>query len=170
MARGVRDGVDAFDIGRPDAQGEATVTPMPAVVERDGPSQVDLHVGARIKLRRSLRGLAQERLGEALGLTFQQVQKYERGSNRVSASRLHDLARVLDVPISFFFDDLPVGAGVALPEGGFGFAESQEAFGVSSDVLSRKDTIELIGAYWRITDPGQRRRVLDLVKSMAPPA
>ena len=71
------------------------------------PSPIDTHVGARIRLRRTLLGMSQERLGEALGLTFQQVQKYERGANRVGASRLFDLSRVLDVPISFFFDDMP---------------------------------------------------------------
>src|SRR3979411_1138136 len=70
-------------------------------------SPIDVHVGARIRLRRTLMGMSQERLGEALGLTFQQVQKYERGVNRVGASRLFDLSRVLDVPISFFFDDMP---------------------------------------------------------------
>ncbi len=76
--------------------------------EREGrPSPIDVHVGSRIRLRRTLLGMSQERLGEALGLTFQQVQKYERGVNRVGASRLFDLSRVLDVPISFFFDDLP---------------------------------------------------------------
>src|ERR1700733_2217914 len=73
------------------------------------PSPVDMHVGARIRLRRTLMGMSQERLGDALGLTFQQVQKYERGVNRVGASRLFDLSRVLDVPISFFFDDMPEG-------------------------------------------------------------
>ena len=72
------------------------------------PSPIDVHVGSRIRLRRTLMGMSQERLGEALGLTFQQVQKYERGVNRVGASRLFDLSRVLDVPISFFFDDMPV--------------------------------------------------------------
>src|SRR5436309_15816317 len=71
------------------------------------PSPIDVHVGSRIRLRRTLLGMSQERLGEALGLTFQQVQKYERGVNRVGASRLFDLSRVLDVPISFFFDDMP---------------------------------------------------------------
>src|ERR1700719_3453420 len=71
------------------------------------PSPIDVHVGSRIRLRRTLLGMSQERLGDALGLTFQQVQKYERGMNRVGASRLFDLSRVLDVPISFFFDDLP---------------------------------------------------------------
>src|SRR5271168_979573 len=71
------------------------------------PSPIDVHVGSRIRLRRTLMGMSQERLGESLGLTFQQVQKYERGVNRVGASRLYDLSRVLDVPISFFFDDMP---------------------------------------------------------------
>ena len=76
--------------------------------EKEGrPSPIDVHVGSRIRLRRTLLGMSQERLGEALGLTFQQVQKYERGVNRVGASRLFDLSRVLDVPISFFFDDMP---------------------------------------------------------------
>src|ERR1700684_1602679 len=71
------------------------------------PSPIDVHVGSRVRLRGTLLGRAQERRGEALGLTFQQVQKYERGVNRVGASRLFDLSRVLDVPISFFFDDMP---------------------------------------------------------------
>src|SRR4028119_2048480 len=75
------------------------------------PSPIDVHVGGRVRLRRTLMGMSQERLGEALGLTFQQVQKYERGVNRIGASRLFDLARVLDVPIGFFFDDMPGGAG-----------------------------------------------------------
>src|ERR1700689_2171940 len=71
-----------------------------------GPNPVDVHVGARLRLRRTLLGMSQEKLGEAIGLTFQQVQKYERGANRVGASRLFDLSRVLDVPVSFFFDDI----------------------------------------------------------------
>src|SRR5262245_8084214 len=68
---------------------------------------VDVHVGSRVRLRRTLLGLSQERLGEAVGLTFQQIQKYERGANRIGASRMYDLAHVLDVPVSFFFEDMP---------------------------------------------------------------
>ena len=158
MARGIRHEPDGFDSG--------TAVGPPPPERADGPTEVDTHVGARIKLRRSLLGLSQEKLGERLGLTFQQIQKYERGVNRVSASRLHDLGRVLDVPVSFFFDGMGGGSS---PAGASGFAEAQDAFGLSSDVLSRKETLDLIGAYWRITDPDQRRRVLDLVKSMAPP-
>src|SRR6266481_2040021 len=72
----------------------------------DKPNPIDVHVGSRVRLRRNMLGLSQEKLGEAIGLTFQQVQKYERGANRIGASRLHDLSRVLDVPVSFFFDDM----------------------------------------------------------------
>src|SRR5919112_1074553 len=81
------------------------------------PSPIDVHVGGRVRLRRTLMGMSQERLGEALGLTFQQVQKYERGVNRIGASRLFDLARVLDVPIGFFFDDMPDAMGGGISSG-----------------------------------------------------
>lgn len=134
------------------------------------PSAIDTHVGARIRLRRTLMGMSQERLGEALGLTFQQIQKYERGVNRVGASRLYDLARVLDVPISFFFDDMPEplarGGGEIAARRGFGFAEQQQGF--SDDALNRRETLELVRAYYRITDPAVRKRVFDLIKSLVP--
>ena len=134
------------------------------------PSPIDIHVGSRIRLRRTLLGMSQERLGEALGLTFQQVQKYERGVNRVGASRLFDLSRVLDVPISFFFDDLP--ESLASTYGGHltrrpaGFSEMQDGF--TDDALNRRETLELVRAYYRITDPAVRKRVFDLIKSMGP--
>jgi transcriptional regulator with XRE-family HTH domain len=134
--------------------------------ERDPrPSPIDSHVGSRVRLRRTLLGMSQEKLGEALGLTFQQVQKYERGVNRIGASRLFDLARVLDVPISFFFDDMPDALGQGTRRG-FGFAESQEGF--EDDTLHRRETLELVRAYYRITDPAVRKRVFDLIKSLAP--
>jgi transcriptional regulator with XRE-family HTH domain len=140
-------------------------------------SPIDSHVGARMRLRRTLMGMSQERLGEALGLTFQQVQKYERGVNRVSASRLFDLSRVLDVPISFFYDDMSdslataVGGQVASSSGrrALGFAEHQEGFGGGGDdTLNRRETLELVRAYYRITDPAVRKRVFELVKSLVP--
>jgi len=142
-------------------------------------SPIDAHVGTRIRLRRTLLGMSQERLGEALGLTFQQVQKYERGVNRVGASRLFDLSRVLDVPISFFFDDMPEPLATAYgSQGGpigarrsFGFADSQDAFGGGAavdDSLNRRETLELVRAYYRITDPAVRKRVFELIKSLAP--
>lgn len=139
--------------------------------DREGrPSPIDVHVGSRIRLRRTLLGMSQERLGEALGLTFQQVQKYERGVNRVGASRLFDLSRVLDVPISFFFDDMPdsltntFGGQHGRRVGGF--PETQDGFG--DDTLNRRETLELVRAYYRITDPAVRKRVFDLIKSMGP--
>src|SRR5579875_3810045 len=141
--------------------------------EKEGrASPIDVHVGARIRLRRTLMGMSQERLGEALGLTFQQVQKYERGVNRVGASRLFDLSRVLDVPISFFFDDMPEPlAGMhgtyQTTRAAGGFAESQDGFG-TDEMLNRRETLELVRAYYRINEPSVRKRVFDLIKSMGP--
>ena len=115
-------------------------------------------------------GMSQERLGDALGLTFQQVQKYERGANRVGASRLFDLSRILDVPIGFFYDDMPEsvsGVGQARPMAGF--AEPQDGFGQSADEsLNKRETLELVRAYYRIADVNVRKRMFDLMKSMAP--
>ena len=141
------------------------------VADKEGrPSPIDVHVGSRIRLRRTLLGMSQERLGEALGLTFQQVQKYERGVNRVGASRLFDLSRVLDVPISFFFDDMPESLastyGSQVSRRAAGFAEMQDGF--TDDALNRRETLELVRAYYRITDPAVRKRVFDLIKSMGP--
>jgi transcriptional regulator with XRE-family HTH domain len=138
------------------------------------PSPIDVHVGTRIRLRRTLMGMSQERLGEALGLTFQQVQKYERGVNRVGASRLFDLSRVLDVPISFFFDDMPEQlASSHGPQNSaltgrraIGFADTQDAF--ADDVFSRRETLELVRAYYRITDASVRKSVFDLIKKLTP--
>ena len=125
------------------------------------PNPVDIHVGSRIRLRRTLLGMSQEKLGKAISLTFQQIQKYERGTNRVGSSRLYQLSRVLNVPISFFFDDMPPEvSGV----GARGLAEAAEPF--SEDLLTKRETLELIRAYHRITDTGVRRRVFDLVKAL----
>jgi transcriptional regulator with XRE-family HTH domain len=133
------------------------------------PSPIDVHVGSRIRLRRTLMGMSQERLGDSLGLTFQQVQKYERGVNRVGASRLYDLSRVLDVPISFFFDDMPENRGQSITNGVAGFAERPEGYGApADDPLAKRETLELVRAYYRITDPAVRKRVFDLIKSMGP--
>ena len=151
--------------------------PLPGAertVKDPRPSPIDVHVGTRIRLRRTLMGLSQERLGEALGLTFQQVQKYERGINRVGASRLFDLSRVLDVPISFFFDAMPEAlntgqasqAGALVGRRQVGYAETQDAF--EDDALSRRETLELVRAYYRITDAAVRKRVFDLIKSLTP--
>ena len=154
--------------GGPDMQSDETAD-RPDREHR--PSPIDVHVGGRVRLRRTLMGMSQEKLGEALGLTFQQVQKYERGVNRIGASRLFDLARVLDVPIGFFFDDMPDGMGGVASStlsrrSGGGFADAQDGF--EDDTLHRRETLELVRAYYRITDPAVRKRVFDLIKSLTP--
>src|SRR3954463_3284694 len=125
------------------------------------PNPIDIRIGARLRLRRKMIGLSQERLGEAIGLTFQQVQKYERGANRIGASRLHELSQVLNVPVSFFFDDTdPVRA----PAMG-GFTEpSIETFG--SDPLRKQEMIELVRAYLAIENATVRQRFRDLLKAL----
>ncbi len=156
-------------------QAMAEETPERSGEREHRPSPIDVHVGSRIRLRRTLLGMSQERLGEALGLTFQQVQKYERGVNRVGASRLYDLSRVLDVPISFFFDDMPMGGGsVSFAQRNQGVGEpGQEPFGAAShglpaDLMQQRETLELVRAYNRIQDPAIRKRVFDLIKAMTP--
>lgn len=125
---------------------------------------MDVHVGARVRLRRMLLGMSQEKLGEHLGLTFQQVQKYEKGVNRVGASRLFELARVLGVPVQFFYDEAPPGA---LGHGATpGFAESAgDSYVV--EFLASREGLELNKAFSRISDPQVRRAITDLVKSLA---
>jgi transcriptional regulator with XRE-family HTH domain len=136
-------------------------------------SPIDVYVGSRIRLRRTLLDMSQERLGGALGLTFQQVQKYERGANRVGASRLFEISRVLDVPVRYFFDDMPEGVSESLVSGPRGRvlegAEWQETFNVLADnQLVQHETLELLRAYHRISDQTIRQRMFDLIKSLAP--
>jgi len=135
----------------------------PGRQKSDKPDPVDVRVGARVRLRRNMLELSQEKLGELIGLTFQQVQKYERGANRIGASRLYQLSRVLDVPVSFFFDDLDPVRAPAIPAG---FAEPA-AEGFDSDPLRRPETAELINAYFAIDNAAVRRRLLDLAKALA---
>lgn len=125
---------------------------------------VDKHVGERVRMRRMLLGMSQERLGEHLGLTFQQVQKYEKGVNRIGASRLFDLAHVLGVPIQFFYENMPASVSglVAAP----GMAEPGGENYVA-DFLSSRDSVELNKAFARITDVRVRRSIVDMVKSVA---
>lgn len=126
-------------------------------------SPVDMHVGTRIRLRRTLMGLSQEKLGELVGLTFQQIQKYEKGANRVGASRLYQFAKVLDVPPSFFFDDMPdeVSGG---PIAGLSEPET-ESYDADPDPMMKRETLELVRAYYKIDDALIRRRVFELVKA-----
>ncbi len=129
-----------------------------------GPDAIDVHVGSRIRLRRTLRGMSQTTLGEAVGLTFQQIQKYERGANRVSASRLWQFAQVLDVPVSFFFDDMP---SELLAERGPVGAMPTTAPSTESGVMARRETLELVRAYYGIQDPNVRKRLYDTFKAVA---
>jgi len=121
---------------------------------------VDVHVGSRVRLRRMLLGMSQEKLGEHLGLTFQQIQKYEKGINRIGASRLFDLSKVLAVPVQFFYEELPVSG-----DGARGFAEQSESYAV--EFLSSREGLELNKAFARITDPRVRRSIVELVRSFA---
>ncbi len=133
---------------------------------RKGPHPIDVHVGARVRLRRRLLGMNQTKLAGAIGVTYQQIQKYESGFNRVGASRLFNLSRALDVPISFFFDDLsPAAAGAGRKRRARGFSEAPAA-AIDFDVLSKQETIKLVRAYYRVTDPLLRKRVLDLLKAL----
>ncbi|MBN9023793.1 MAG: helix-turn-helix transcriptional regulator [Rhizobiales bacterium] len=128
------------------------------------PNPIDIHVGSRVRLRRMMLGMSQEKLGENLGITFQQIQKYEKGTNRIGASRLQHIARVLTVPVSFFFEDAP-GAAPAEP-GVAGMAERPSASYVV-DFLSSSEGVQLNKAFIRIKDPKIRRKVIELVRAMA---
>ena len=129
------------------------------------PNPVDVHVGGRVRQRRTLLGMSQEKLGESIGLTFQQVQKYERGANRIGASRLFDLSLVLDVPVAYFFEELP--SQIRTHEGQMQIGLSdlpQDA--LERDPMARRETLELVRAYYAVGNPKVRRRIVDLVRSL----
>lgn len=129
----------------------------PSDTERH-PNPVDLHVGARIRMRRKILGVSQERLAEDLGLTFQQVQKYERGANRVSASKLYEIARSLQSSVGYFFEGLGATTGDGVAEAGEPFVH---------DFLMTPEGLELAALFPKITRLKVRRRILELVRSMA---
>jgi transcriptional regulator with XRE-family HTH domain len=126
------------------------------------PNPVDRHVGSRVRMRRMLVGMSQEKLGEALGITFQQIQKYEKGTNRIGASRLHQIAKVLSVPVEFFYEGAPQVESLG---GGGGFAEAPPS-GYVSDFLTTSEGLELIKAFIEIKDPKIRRKLVDLAKAL----
>jgi|AGTN01.2.fsa_nt_gi Predicted transcriptional regulators len=132
------------------------------------PNPVDLHVGSRLRLRRTLLGLSQEELGGAMGLTFQQIQKYERGANRISASRLFDLSRVLSVPVSFFFEDMPEPVQAQTPSQISGASNISLHFAsLEGDPTPKRETLELARNYYRISNFSLRRQVYNLAKALA---
>ena len=123
------------------------------------PNPIDVHVGGRVRLRRMMLGMSQEKLGEQLGITFQQIQKYEKGTNRIGASRLQNIATVLSVPVGFFFDGAP-------GQGSTGNGDSKSGSYVV-DFLSSSEGLQLNRAFVRIGDSKVRRRIVDLVRALA---
>jgi transcriptional regulator with XRE-family HTH domain len=131
------------------------------MIAKKAPNPTDKHVGARVRMRRMMLAMSQEKLGDALGLTFQQVQKYEKGANRIGASRLQQIAHILQVPVSFFFEGAPSVPGHQ-PDG---MSEAPSPAYVS-DFLATSDGLALTKAFMRIKDAKLRRRIVDLVEQM----
>ncbi len=130
---------------------------------------VDVHVGMRVRQRRTLLGMSQEKLGEAVGLTFQQIQKYERGVNRIGSSRLYEFSKVLDVQVSYFFDEMPVNVLVGRGgrgRGRKGMAEEGTPFVDDKDPLAKRETLELVRAYYKIDEGKVRKRIFEMVKAV----
>ncbi len=125
------------------------------------PNPIDKHVGSRVRMRRMMVGMSQEKLGESLGITFQQIQKYEKGTNRIGASRLQQISVVLGVPVAFFFEGVP------------SYSPDQEGFGETAsptyvnDFLATSDGLALTRSFQRITDSKVRRRIVELVTAIA---
>lgn len=129
-------------------------------MNRKAPNPIDIHVGSRVRLRRVLIGMSQEKLGEQLGITFQQVQKYEKGTNRIGASRLFQISRILGVPVAFFYEDMPEEEG-----SGSGLSESKSDRYVV-EFISSTEGLHLNKAFQRIEDPKVRRKVVELVQAL----
>lgn len=128
---------------------------------KKAPNPIDKHVGSRVRMRRMMLSMSQEKLGDALGLTFQQVQKYEKGTNRIGASRLQQISHILQVPVSFFFEGAPHSPGYS---GGMSEAPSPTYV---ADFLATSDGLSLTKAFMRIKNSKLRRRIVDLVEQIA---
>jgi transcriptional regulator with XRE-family HTH domain len=133
------------------------------MVAKKAPNPIDKHVGSRVRMRRMMLSMSQEKLGDALGLTFQQVQKYEKGTNRIGASRLQQISNILQVPVEFFFEGAQNVAGGPRPEG---LADAPSPAYVA-DFLASSDGLALTKAFMRISDLKLRRRIVDLVEQIA---
>ena len=132
-------------------------------MKKKAPNPIDKHVGSRVRMRRMMLGMSQEKLGDALALTFQQVQKYEKGTNRIGASRLQQISQILQVPVAFFFEGAPHLADGAAND----LVESALSPTYVSDFLATSDGLSLTKAFMRIPDPKLRRRIVDLVQQIA---
>lgn len=130
------------------------------------PNPIDKHVGARVRMRRILIGMSQEKLGDALNLTFQQVQKYEKGTNRIGASRLQQIGAILGVPVEFFFDGAPSGDNPHMTHNTNGFRDGADQQYVT-DFLATSEGIHLNRSFIKIQDPKVRRRIVELVDALA---
>ena len=128
------------------------------------PNPIDIHVGSRIRMRRTILGLSQTTLAEQLGLTFQQVQKYERGANRVSSSRLYDLCRILRVQVAYFFDE--IGADIAKQSPGALQGRAPSLVDLEQDPAARRETLELVRAYGAIADATVRQRLVKMIRAI----
>lgn len=126
------------------------------------PHPIDVHVGKRLRLKRTILGMSQEAIGNAIGVTFQQVQKYERGVNRMGASRLYDFSKILGVPVSYFFEEYELGG----QDYNKGMAENP-APTFEHEKMTSRETMEMMRAYYRISSPQARKRIFELVKAMA---
>ncbi len=133
------------------------------MIAKKAPNPVDKHVGSRVRMRRMMLGMSQEKLGDALGLTFQQVQKYEKGTNRIGASRLQQISLILQVPVAFFFEGAPTVHPTSRHEG---MVDAPSPAYVS-DFLATSDGLALTKAFMRISDSKLRRRIVDLVEQIA---
>ena len=130
---------------------------------KKAPNPIDKHVGSRVRMRRMMLGMSQEKLGDALDLTFQQVQKYEKGTNRIGASRLQQISQILQVPVSFFFEGAPTNANTMRVDG----MNEAPSPAYVSDFLATSDGLALTKAFMRISDSKLRRRIVDLVEQIA---
>lgn len=131
------------------------------------PDEVDVHVGSRLRVRRSLMGLSQDALADAVGITFQQIQKYERGANRISAGRLFQFSKILEVPVSFFYEQL---SNANTNSQAYGLSDNeQDGFEAApqDDIMTRKETIDLIRTYYSVEDEDTRKDIAKFIKSMA---
>ena len=129
---------------------------------------VDEHVGGRVRYRRTLLGVTQQQLAEALGVTFQQVQKYEKGANRIGSSRLYDLSNILDVPVGYFFEEMSESVKKRSPAKmlkakQINFAEEIEQ---QEPRVTKRETLELVRAYYKVKDPALRKRLLDMTRAL----
>lgn len=131
------------------------------------PNPIDIHVGSRVRLRRMLVGMSQEKLGEKLGLTFQQIQKYEKGTNRIGASRLFQIAAILGVEVQFFFEDMPSEVIKSMPVKPAGGFKEADVTPFVMDFVSSSEGLQLNRFYTKIEDAAVRKRMLDLIKTLA---